>query len=204
MAKVLLAEFIDTNRAEIIRRCEVKVNERSGPAPSSRHLTEGVPRFLDQLVHELGDGPSKNHEISTSASKHGKELLAEGFTIGQVVHDYGDICQSVTELAVILAEPIDADDFRTLNRCLDDAIAGAVTEYSRGEDLSSDGEKQKLRVLLNTAIRAFEALRTGNVGFAGTTSTVVHRTLLKMRAEMDRAATEAGGSQSTTGTTTPA
>jgi hypothetical protein len=25
---------------------------------------------------------------------------------------------------------IDADDFRTMNRCLDDAIAAAVTEYA--------------------------------------------------------------------------
>jgi hypothetical protein len=27
--------------------------------------------------------------------------------------------------------PISIEDFRTLNRCLDDAIAGAVTEYGR-------------------------------------------------------------------------
>jgi hypothetical protein len=47
----------------------------------------------------------------------------------------GDVCQAITELAVELNAPISTDDFRTLNRCLDDAIAGAVTEYG-GERLS--------------------------------------------------------------------
>ena len=32
--------------------------------------------------------------------KHGAELRALGFNISQVVHDYGDICQAVTEIAV--------------------------------------------------------------------------------------------------------
>ena len=32
--------------------------------------------------------------------------------------------------------PIRTDDFRTLNRCLDDAIAGAVTEYGRERNQS--------------------------------------------------------------------
>ncbi len=37
--------------------------------------------------------------------------------------------------------PISTDDFRTLNRCLDDAIAGAVTEYGRERNQSTlDGE----------------------------------------------------------------
>ena len=32
--------------------------------------------------------------------RHGGELLALGFNLSQVVHDYGDICQAVTEVAV--------------------------------------------------------------------------------------------------------
>jgi hypothetical protein len=186
MANVLLAEFIDTNRAELIRRCALKVTERSGPAASNSQITNGVPRFLDLLMQELLDGPSKTDAISTSAGQHGKELLREGFTIGQVVHDYGDVCQSVTDLAVQSATPISADDFRTLNRCLDDAIAGAVTEFSRGEELTRDGESQELRVLIHTAITAFETLQTGKVGLGGTTAALVHKSLLAMRAQIER------------------
>ena len=51
--------------------------------------------------------------------------------MSQVVHDYGDLCQTITELAVETNAPISTDDFRMLNQCLDEAIAGAVTMYAR-------------------------------------------------------------------------
>ena len=52
--------------------------------------------------------------------------------MSQVVHGYGDVCQSITDLALHLEAPISVEEFRILNRCLDDAIASAVTEYGRG------------------------------------------------------------------------
>jgi hypothetical protein len=76
-------------------------------------------------------GLTSNTEITTSAAFHGRDLLIQGRSVSQVVHGYGDVCQSVTELAVERDATISAQDFRTLNRCLDDAIAGAVTEYGR-------------------------------------------------------------------------
>ena len=54
-----------------------------------------------------------------------------GFNISQVVHDYGDICQAITEVAVEQNVPITTEEFHTLNRCLDTAIAEAVTEHAR-------------------------------------------------------------------------
>ena len=97
------------------------------------------------------------------------------------------MCQSVTELAVELSAPIDADDFRTLNRCLDDAIAGAVTEHSR-DGVSGDEQSLELRTLAVTALIAFEALQAGNVGVGGSTGGVVHRSLIAIRAFADRPA----------------
>ena len=73
-------------------------------------------------------------DIGTSAARHGRDLHLQGFTVSQVVHDYGDVCQSITDLALELNAPISVEDFRTLNRCLDDAIASAVTEYGRGNE----------------------------------------------------------------------
>ena len=82
-----------------------------------------------------------NADISKTAVLHGRDLLRQGFTVSQVVHDYGDVCQSITDLAMEMNAPISTDDFRTLNRCLDDAIAGAVTEFGRGRNQSGiDGE----------------------------------------------------------------
>ncbi len=183
---VTLQEFIGVNRDELIRRCRVKVSSRPTPPPTKAEIDHGVPLFLDQLIEELRHGTPETHEITKTAIKHGHDLLQRGFSVGQVVHDYGDVCQSVTDLAVELSAPISTDDFRTLNRCLDNAIAGAVTEYASKQELTRDGESQELRNLVNTAITAYEVLQTGNVGVGGSTGAVVRRSLLAIRAFVDR------------------
>ncbi len=189
---VTLQEFIGVNRDELIRRCRVKVASRSAPPPTKAEIDHGVPLFLDQLIEELRHGTQETREITKSATKHGHDLLRQGFSVGQVVHDYGDVCQSVTDLAVERSAPISTDDFRTLNRCLDNAIAGAVTEYENAQDLTRGGESQELRNLVNTAITAYEVLQTGNVGVGGSTGAVVRRSLLAIRAFVDRTAATKG------------
>lgn len=198
----MLHEFIAMNREEIIRRCRAKVATRSVPPPTELEIDHGVPVFLDQLQIALRLGETTSPEISRSAIKHGHDLLLQGFTVSQVVHDYGDVCQAITELAVELNAPISTDDFRTLNRCLDDAIAGAVTEYGRERNQSSvDGESvrgserlgffaHEMRNLINTALMAFEVLKTGNVGVAGSTGTVLHRSLRASHALITRSLLE--------------
>jgi hypothetical protein len=181
MVTVTLGDFIDKNRDELIRRCRAKVAKRSAPPPTESEIDHGVPLFLDQLCEELRHGPSNTHEIRNSGMAHGHELLLQKFSISQVVHDYGDVCQSITDLGVELAAPISNDDFRTLNRCLDDAIASAVTQYAREQDVTRDSESQKLEILANAAIIAFEVLRAGNVGVGGSTGAVVHRNLIAIR-----------------------
>ena len=186
LTNLTLDAFITANRDEIILRCRTKVASRAAPPPTDAEMDHGVPQFLDQLVNVLRHGPSNSQDIGESAIQHGHDLRRQGFTIGQVVHGYGDICQSVTDLAVELAAPISTADFRTLNRCLDDAIAGAVTEYAREDDATPNGTSGELRNLTNAAISAFEALQTGNVGIGGITGAIVHRNLVSIRALIDR------------------
>jgi len=199
---LVLHEFIAVNRDEIIRRCSAKVAARSIPPPTEAEIDHGVPVFLDQLRDALRLGHITNPQIINSAIKHGHDLLRRGFTVSQVVHDYGDVCQAITDLAVELNAPISAGDFRTLNRCLDDAIAGAVTEYDRERNQSGiDGESARgserlgffaheLRNLMSTSLMAFEVLKTGNVGVAGSTGTVLHRSLLASHALISRSLAE--------------
>ena len=186
MENVRLYDFIGVNRGDLIRRCRVKVAARSTPPPTEAEIDYGVSLFLDQLGGELRQAGSKTHEIRTSAGEHGRELLQLGFTVDGVVHDYGDVCQAVTELALNLAAPIRTEDFHTLNRCLDDAIAGAVTTHAHEQSLTHEGESNQLRALTNTAITAFEALKSGNVGIAGSTGVVLHRSLIAILALVDR------------------
>jgi signal transduction histidine kinase len=189
----MLSEFITLNREEIIRRCRAKVATRSIPTPSETEINHGVPLFLDELVDALLRGGTSSLEIDTSAARHGHDLLLKGFTVSQVVHDYGDVCQTITELAAHTNVPISTEDFRMLNRCLDEAIAGAVTVYAREsqqarlDEATERGNERvgflvhELRNLVNTAIVAFEVLKKGQVGLAGSTGAVLNRSLVGLR-----------------------
>ena len=160
---------------------------------------------MEQAPHPMlsrsVSGPSGgggSSEISRTAARHGRELLKQGFTVDQVVHDYGDLCQAITDLAYERNAPIVVDEYRTLNRCLDNAIAGAVTEFAQERDLLiADRDAQalnerlgflahELRNLINTATLAVTAIKAGNVGLAGATGAVLDRSLIGLRNLIDR------------------
>ena len=126
-------------------------------------------------------------------------LLEKGWTIAQVVHDYGDICQVITGLAVEKKLAIKADEFQTLNLCLDNAIAGAVTEFSRERDEQTFGEGEaerlgqlthELRNLLSTAMLSYEALTSGRVAIGGSTGAILGRSLTGLRDLIDTTISE--------------
>jgi hypothetical protein len=180
----MLHAFISMNRDRIIERCTEKVAARPGPRPAPANIDHGVPMFLEQLVDELRLGVSSDAEIGKTATLHGHDLLRQGFTVSQVVHGYGDICQAITELAVETGVPISTDEFRMLNRCLDDAIAGAVTEYGREREQSGTQDipaaGARLKSLARDLIKstqiskvALAAIRSGSVGVAGSTATML-------------------------------
>jgi hypothetical protein len=182
MANIPLEDFIGTYRDELIRRCEKKVASRM-PLPGKTDSSPyGVPRFLSQLLEQLRDGTGHSEEIGDTAKKHGHDLLQQGFTIDQVVHDYGDVCQSITDLAVELGAPISTGDFRTLNRCLDDAIAGAVTAFALEQSATRAKQSAELHRLTEAAICAFRFIRAGGVGVGGSTGAVVERNLVAILA----------------------
>jgi hypothetical protein len=87
----MLHEFVTLNREEIVRRCGAKVATRSVPPHTKAEIDHGVPLFLDQLVDALRLRQSGSPEIANSALLHGHDLLCQGFTVSQVVHDYGDV-----------------------------------------------------------------------------------------------------------------
>ena len=189
----MLNDFITFNREEIITRCRARVGGRSIPPPTESEINHGVPMFLDQLVDALKSGTNGDGAIEGTAGQHGHDLLVQGLTLSQVVHDYGDICQTITELAMETNAPISTDDFRTLNHCLDEAIASAVTIYSdesqrANADATKNREQERLaflvhelRNLVNTAVVAFEILKSGNVGVTGSTGAVLDRSLSGLR-----------------------
>lgn len=194
----MLHEFVRTQRSAILERTRAKVAERTAPRPTEEELKDGVPLFLDQLVAALGRTNGSTAEISESAARHGADMLRFGFTVGQVVHTYGNICQAVTELAIESEAVITTDEFHTLNRCLDDAIAGAVGEYSSGREQSLAGEgterlgrlAHEMRNLLYTGMLAFTTIEKGSVGVSGSTGALLRRCLRDLSAVVDRSMAE--------------
>jgi hypothetical protein len=102
--------------------------------------------------------------------------------VDQVVHDYGDICQGITDLAIELNAPITPDEFRTLNRCLDEAMAEAVLAFGlqRESCLSADEAERlkflskELRTLVGSSmLRLPGSQRVGSVGVGGSTGAVL-------------------------------
>ena len=218
----MLHQFLTIHRDELVKRCLTKValrsetdNETDTDADADAGKNRfGIPLFLGQLIKTLeieqsarpqassdvsgtSLGSSKHSEIGESAARHGRELSELGYTVKQVVHDYGDLCQAITQLAQELNEPISTDEFQTLNRCLDNGIADAVTEFTRQRRLVSDGREQQavnqrlgflaheFRNHLNTVTHAVSAIKSGQVGFGGATGKVLDRSLIRLRAMLD-------------------
>jgi hypothetical protein len=182
-----------------------KIAKRSKKTrPKEREAKHGVHIFLDQLREALvaearrdqrqraEPDPPTNPNIAETAALHGHDLLGLGFSVDEVVHDYGDVCQAVTELAVELDAPVSAADFHTLNRCLDNAIAAAVTAWRGDRETDASGTEgqrasrdERLRRLVSGSITAFDLLRDGKVGAGGATGMVLRHNLQKMRAMLE-------------------
>ena len=210
----MLHQFLTEHRGALIERCRARVSARRAPVATPAELEYGIPLFLDQLTGMLeldaerapprGSRQRAGFEPGpdADATRHGGELLRSEFTIEQVVHDYGDLCQSITELAAEKAAPITVREFGILNIRLDNAIAGAVTEFARLQKADEAGEAElevnarlgrvanEMRNLLNTSILAVSAIKRGSVGLNGATAAALDHSLLGMRTLIDRTLAE--------------
>jgi hypothetical protein len=206
----MLYEFLTSNRKELIKRCTEKAARRFAPSEIPSAAGRGIPIFLQQLVDTLRleqlaltpdvsepEPASARTEIGRTAALHGAKLLRLGFSVDRVVHNYGDVCQAVTELAGEQNSLISNDEFRTLNRCLDNAIADAVTSFGHAgqesindqaatlhQRLSSFSDEQ--RRLVDIAVQAYSAIKTGNVGLTGATGTLLMHALEELRSLAER------------------
>lgn len=206
----MLYEFLNSNRVELIKRCRDKVVRRGHVPEINAKLENGVPLFLQQLSDVLnaetmttnravaGNGVNPGSTVVGGAARlNGAEMLRAGYSVDQVVHGYGDVCQSITEMAIEQDVGISADEFRTLNRCLDDAIADAVTAYGSAHQSAINEQAEILHDnleqftkdqwrLLETAIQAYAAIKTGNIGMNGATGTLLIHSLEELRALAER------------------
>jgi signal transduction histidine kinase len=211
----MMHEFLFNNRDDLIARCKSKVALRPKREATDDQLKNGIPLFLEQLTRTLeaeqrNDGKSSLEisgssggdllalsEVGVSAATHGKTLLTLGYSVDQVVHDYGDLCQAITDLAFERNAPFSIDEYRTLNRCLDNAIADAVSAFSVQRDsriaekTSTDSNQRlgflvhELRNSLNVAKLATQAMEMGGLTITGATGAVLKRSHASMQQLID-------------------
>lgn len=197
--------FLANNRVELIARCMANVAHRSSRTATEEQLRTGVPLLIAQLQRTLlaeeagqagelvtcsgaSDGKVQvRSEAGVTAAAHGKQLLELGFSLDQVVHGYGDLCQAAKELAVERDAPFPLGQLRALDRCLDNALADAVRELSVQCDASIASQQaaqvngrlgvfvHELRHSLETATLAIKALEMGNLPLSGATGGVLKR-----------------------------
>ncbi len=194
----MLGDFMASHRDELLTRARLCVAERNALLPAELASTLGLPVFFDQIRVALGRAASSkaidHTDLKRSAAVHGHALFTEGFTVADVVHDYGDLCRVIMRFAAEQNAMISAAELQTLNLCLEDAVAGAVTEHGRQRERTLAQEvteragmlAHEMRNYLNTAMLALSSLKSGAVGTSGATSGILDRSLTGLHTLIER------------------
>jgi hypothetical protein len=202
--------FLANNREDLIARCQAK-GSAGWRIGTERQPAQGVPLFLDQLMltfqaveegrdfDELAISGAPEGDalalsgVGVSAAAPGASLLGLGYTVDQVVHGNGDLCRAITDLALVRDAHFTSGEFRTLNRCLDNAIADAVQEFFAQRDArvpnhhtdEANGRVgfpvHDLRDSLSTASEAVSALEFGSPSLNRATGAVLMRSHASLR-----------------------
>jgi len=158
---IMLHEFLTANRAELIRRCKSKVSKRDSPPVTIPELEHGVPLFLEQLVWALrceeeslgldrdrAFGPSRKTPAAVEKQPHLCRAW-QGAARAGLLRGSGRArlrrCSGHHRAGAGKNAPVTVDEFRTLNRPLDNAIADSVGSYGRHRDdvISAQGEQDQ-------------------------------------------------------------
>ena len=199
----MLYQFLVANREKVIGLTRKKAAVMAHDRPTSERSERGLPLFYDYLIREMerqAKGRPKRaagkHGPNSTAS-HGEELSRLGYTVSQVVHGYGVLCQAITELAETSGAAISTGEFSALNLSLDVAIADAVTGFTRRAGVEGvDSAKRvgilvhELRNALAAALIAHALVKKGLVGSSGSTNALLERNLNRMRDILDRSFSE--------------
>lgn len=210
----MMYAFLKEHRIEILARCRAQSAERWSKR-SAMEQDDGLVLTYDMILKTLlceqeGDfkkalrvsgkngGETIAYEMRQGSLDHARANFANGFPVDKIVHDFGGICQNVTALADEYGRTFSANEFKILNRCLDNAIADAVQEFSHISETSrsrvkSDTEREKfgvfvheLRNYIDSALLASQAMRTANLTPSSATGSLLDRSLKGLSRLIDR------------------
>lgn len=182
---------------QLITVLQLEQSSHSAAAPNLDGMAQAA-RNSDEPAMADASGRPEEVELAKSAGRQGVELLRLGYTLSHVVHAYGAMCQSITELATNHKAMITTNEFHDLNQCLDVAIAGAVTAFEAKSSSNVSNQEIKnlgflaheLRNALNSVTISHQLIKRGLVATGGSTNQVLERGLRRIDELIDRSLTE--------------
>jgi signal transduction histidine kinase len=200
----MLETFIDANRSEILGHCLRELKLRY-PDRADEDLGYGFAGFVDEVItalredaREANGSPNATFGVATAAA-HAIARKRQGFDLSRVIHDYGLVCDSITELLHERDAQPSAREFQVLNRCVDEAVSQAVEAFwgETHEDQRQEKAERlgflahEIRNAVSSANMAFNLIRYGRVAPDGRTADVVQRGLARISKLVDRTLAEA-------------
>lgn len=143
-----LSALLVASRRELTARWEKSVREKLATDVEQCELINTLPHFLDEVALSL-DTVAPSHPAGTErpalgrmmtgpwsvvALAHGEQRLRLGFSVAEVVREYGLLQESILELAEENGYAITPIELRVLARAISRATAAAVSEYARARD----------------------------------------------------------------------
>ena len=173
---VPLHAFLEAHRLEILDRCIGKIMA-SSPAAADRvaELTNDLPACYDALIGALRR--DQGLPAGGPPPDHGKQRFRLGFDVQATVHDFGALCEAITDASMAHDQTISTREYQILNQSLD-------TDAERTSHLGFIAHE--LRNALSAAMMSFQMMRSGKVSFAGTTAGVLERSHRRLRELVDK------------------
>lgn len=96
-------------------------------------LVDHLPDFVRNVIASLRHAEMIEEE-ELAAEEHGSQRLALGFSLDSVVREYGAMRTAIMRVGADAGIVITTRDYQVVFDCVINAIAGAVSEYSRQRD----------------------------------------------------------------------
>lgn len=199
MLHQLLVQNKEVIVGQVCGRTRARAAARSGTNVfPDRDFGLSLSLFLDHLIERFLLRTASGEAPPVSAEPSGVERLRRGRHIDQVVQAYGDLCAVLLELVLAQGDLVSFEELRTLNQCLDEAVAEVVTQHGRRRELAIAAQEterlgflaHEMRNLVHGARLAFEILKSGQVEITGSTGAVLDRALSSLRELADRTLAE--------------
>src|SRR5437773_9297764 len=143
----MLCSFISEHRADILAWSLGEHKDRYAKR-DDEDLIDGLSPFIDDLVGALRrdsgipvDATPPGTLGDSTARQHGLVRKNQGFDITCVVHDYGLMCNMVTEAVMRHGHNPTPPEFQVLNHCVDEAMAIADESYSNESRANEQRER---------------------------------------------------------------